>query len=420
MSSVPSAEELAAELRILAASLHEWDADDEARAAAMEHLREVGGLLTTGKRRLRWYEQPDTSRPPKVRSRDFSPFSGGLNAIAPPMMLEPGETDGGAPALIGRVRLDRLREGPPRTVHGGVMAGLFDEILGAGQRLTGRIGGVTGRLTVRYRKPTPLDQDLVFRSWVHDDRKRRLVMRADCRVGSTLTAEADAVFLRVNFAKMELAMRSTADQPSQAGAIDDPLKALLAANRRQPIDSNDGRPLIAFLCTGNAARSVMAAAMMRHVLGEDSPFLVSSGGTHVVPGQPMSVRTRRALERHDLTDPWHQSHQLDAADVERASVIVAMESMHSQWMQRTHPEGVSKTVSLPRLVRDLGERRPQWNEPVPDRVEFDARIESLRLGDAAIESWEEIIDPAGGEQADFDECADVINRLIRELHAVLL
>jgi len=123
------------------------------------------------------------------------------------MRITVGENDRGEPALVGRVNIDRLREGPPHTVHGGVVAGLFDEILGAAQRLSGGFGGVTGRLVVRYRKPTPLSDDLEFRAWIHDDRSRRLVMRADCRVGGVVTAESEAVFLRVDFAGMEQRMR---------------------------------------------------------------------------------------------------------------------------------------------------------------------------------------------------------------------
>ncbi len=207
MSPTPTSDDLAAEIRTLATTLHVWEADDEARVAAMEHLVGAGDLLTGGRRRPRWYEQPGGLDSPKARNRDLSPFSGRLNAMAPPMRFEIDETDDGAPALVGRVRLDRLREGPPHAVHGGVIAGLFDEILGAGQRLTGRMGGVTGRLTVRYRRPTPLDEDLVFRSWVHHDRGRRLVMRADCRLASTVTAQAEAVFVRVDFAGMERAMQ---------------------------------------------------------------------------------------------------------------------------------------------------------------------------------------------------------------------
>ena len=48
-----------------------------------------------------------------------------------------------------------------------------------------------------------------------------------------------------------------------------------------------------FLCTGNAARSVMAGAALAALL-PDRP--VRTAGTLVVEGQPMSWRTRAALE----------------------------------------------------------------------------------------------------------------------------
>jgi len=218
MSTTPLSAELAAELRELAATLHEFEADPESRASALDNLKQAQAHLSTGRRRLRWYEESGGFDTAKTRSRDLSPFSGELNAMAPPMRFTSGENDRGEPVLVGRVKLDRLREGPPHTVHGGVVAGLFDEILGAGQRLSGRMGGVTGRLVVRYRKPTPLSEDLEFRAWIHDDRTRRLVMKADCRVGSAITAEAEAVFIRVDFAGMERAMRERSAGEGSANA----------------------------------------------------------------------------------------------------------------------------------------------------------------------------------------------------------
>lgn len=218
MSTTPSSTDLAAQLRELAATLHEFEADSGSRARAFEHLAMARTQLRSGRRRLRWYEEAGGFNSAKTRNRDLSPFSGELNTIAPPMRFTLGENHRGEPAMVGRVILDRLREGPPHTAHGGVVAGLFDEILGAGQRLSGRMGGVTGRLVVRFRKPTPLSEDLEFRSWVHEDRSRRLVMRADCRVGASVTAEAEAVFIRVDFEGMERVMRQRSAGESSATA----------------------------------------------------------------------------------------------------------------------------------------------------------------------------------------------------------
>jgi protein-tyrosine-phosphatase len=176
-------------------------------------------------------------------------------------------------------------------------------------------------------------------------------------------------------------------------------------------DDDPKRPMVVFLCTGNAARSVMGSALLRVRLGTEPPVSVSSGGTHVLPGQVMSVRTRTALERHGVRDPFHRSHQLAPADIDRASLIVAMESDHLRWMRRVHPAGASITGSLKRVVRDLA---------ASPAGPLDARVDALMLADQAFEEWEEIIDPGGGEQPDFDAAVDEIALLVDRLFDLLV
>lgn len=196
-----SDDELAEELRSLARTLHETHADDERRAAALDFLRRAHEELAVGERRLRWYEQGLEHVGLPTRNRELSGWSGSINAIAPPMRIEVAER-AGEPVMVGRVRLSRLREGPPGSAHGGVVAGLFDEVMGAASRLAGRPGGLTGRLTVRYRHRTPLDTDLRFTAWIHDDRPTRTVVRAEVDAmpgddsGPRVTASAEAFFVR--------------------------------------------------------------------------------------------------------------------------------------------------------------------------------------------------------------------------------
>ncbi|NIR39498.1 MAG: hypothetical protein GWN79_18965 [Actinobacteria bacterium] len=181
--------------------------------------------------------------------------------------------------------------------------------------------------------------------------------------------------------------------------------------RDAPRPSDDGvRPMVVFLCTGNAARSVMAAAMLRARLGDDPVVSVASGGTHVLPGQPMSVRTRGALARHGLRDPFHRSHQLGPADVERASLILAMEPDHVRWMRRMHPEGASRTGSLRRVVRHLA----------PGGLgDLGPRVASMGLERVDVETWEEVVDPGAGDQSAYDAAADEIAVLTERLLARL-
>jgi acyl-coenzyme A thioesterase PaaI-like protein len=200
MTSEEEIVELVRDLQRVVRSVHATDTD---RAAAAEHLRGALDLLGTGD--------------PRERSRRLSTFSGDLNPVAPPMRIRNSTLDDGRPVLLAEVRLDLQREGPPQSVHGGVLAGMFDELMGGAQRINGGIAGMTGRLTVRYRRPTPLNEDLLLRAWIHDERKRRVTVRADCSVASAaglspersvVTAEAEAFFIRVDFERLDDIMRS--------------------------------------------------------------------------------------------------------------------------------------------------------------------------------------------------------------------
>lgn len=184
--------DLADAVRRLIATVHGHQNAGATNRDAISSIEDAIAGLDRGPVRSRWYEGPGDGR----RHRDLSAFTGRLNPLAPPMRVRQGEDDG-RPCLIGEVRIEREREGPPGCVHGGVIAGLFDELAGAAQNLVGRRGGVTGRLEVRFRKPTPLSTDLTFIAYVDDDRERRVVVRAHCLADGHVTAEAEALFLRV-------------------------------------------------------------------------------------------------------------------------------------------------------------------------------------------------------------------------------
>ncbi len=64
--------------------------------------------------------------------------------------------DGGSARSAPTACFDWAYEGPPTCVHGGVIAEVFDEVLGAANIVAG-VRAMTGTLTVRYRKPTPLN-----------------------------------------------------------------------------------------------------------------------------------------------------------------------------------------------------------------------------------------------------------------------
>lgn len=173
-----------------------------------------------------------------------------------------------------------------------------------------------------------------------------------------------------------------------------------------PLVDEPARERIVFLCTGNAARSVMATIMFRD---RCDAYQVSGAGTFVVEGHPMSVRTRRALERHGLADHTHRSRQMWRADSE-ATLVVAMAPEHVRWVRANHPDASSRTATLKRLVTLL---------PCVSGANLESRVAALALGEIELADWEEVVDPAAGEQPVFDECADELDTLITELIAAI-
>lgn len=155
----------------------------------------------------------------------------------------------------------------------------------------------------------------------------------------------------------------------------------------------------------------MAATLLKDRLGDDGPVDIRSAGTLVVPGQPMSVRTRGALERHGLRDPWHRSRQLEEADVESSNLILAMEPLHMLWMRRQLPSALPISGMLKRVVREL---------PLIAGADLDERVAALDLADREVEPWEEVIDPGSGQQPVFDSCIDELALLIDQLVPALL
>ncbi len=167
----------------------------------------------------------------------------------------------------------------------------------------------------------------------------------------------------------------------------------LAPRPAAPIDVASTSDVL-FLCTGNAARSVIAAA----ALSARRPDLrVGSAGTLAVDGQPMSWRTRAALEEIGVAPPSHRSRQCCRADLDGAALVVGLAPEHVAWVRREHPVAASRTGTLRRLCRD-----------------GDAGLEHVEL-----EPWEEVADPGGGELDVFLTCARDIAGLIDQLAARL-
>lgn len=136
------------------------------------------------------------SDPPAVahahRLRERSPFIGRANPVALPLVMTFG-----AEGVEAWPTFDSRYEGPPGCLHGGYIAGIFDEALGAAQAFSGQTG-MTGRLTVHYRTPTPLFEQLHLRARLESVSGRKIVCKGTLHAGDRLCAEADGLFIAVD------------------------------------------------------------------------------------------------------------------------------------------------------------------------------------------------------------------------------
>jgi len=99
--------------------------------------------------------------------------------------------------------------GPEQYVYGGTVASLIDchsncAAMSNYYQLEGReIGSdpeiwcVTGRLTVSYVAPTPIDTEIVVRAVIAEVGERKTVVKSRVYSGDTLTAEGEMIAVRV-------------------------------------------------------------------------------------------------------------------------------------------------------------------------------------------------------------------------------
>ena len=98
--------------------------------------------------------------------------------------------------VLARVVLGPAFEGAPGRAHGGILAAVMDETMGAVLPQAGT-PAYTGTLNIRYLAPAPIGEELVFRAWIHQRSGRKLTIHAFGQHQDTKFAEAEAVFIAV-------------------------------------------------------------------------------------------------------------------------------------------------------------------------------------------------------------------------------
>ena len=136
------------------------------------------------------------------------------------------------------------------------------------------------------------------------------------------------------------------------------------------------------VCTGNVCRSPMVKALLRREMaarGLDNEVFVDSAGTYAMVGHPASQGSVNAMAERGLDISDHRAKQLTADLVEQADVIIVMEERHRRSIFVTWPRAVRKTLLLSELSG----------------------------------GHDDVEDPYGGEQWEYDQTADLIEEYVR-------
>lgn len=141
-----------------------------------------------------------------------------------------------------------------------------------------------------------------------------------------------------------------------------------------------------FVCTGNATRSVIGAALLRRA---QPTWTIDSAGTFAIPGLPSSVRTLAALESVGVSAPGHRSATLHSRHLTDVDLVIGFEVEHVHYIRRRFPHVADRTATLRRLA---SHEVDPWQLP-------------HGLADEPVETWMVTEDPAGGDIDVFVECA---------------
>lgn len=182
-------------------------APDEVLAEATEHIRAAMAALSPYLQQGEgWSTVSIASDTPGFGWREddltacmpYSPISGKRNPVSPPLrMWRDGDQ------VRGEAVFSPTFAGPPNSVHGGIIAAVFDELLSMANVISGK-AGFTGTLTIKYHRHTPLNQPIEL--WAMNERNsgRKQFSRGELRVNGEVTASAQGLFIAPKSAIQEV------------------------------------------------------------------------------------------------------------------------------------------------------------------------------------------------------------------------
>jgi acyl-coenzyme A thioesterase PaaI-like protein len=111
----------------------------------------------------------------------------------PPFIVDHADSE----QIVGTVTFGAFFLGGGGAAHGGTILTVFDEVMGVQASVGGRKPARTAYLKTDFRSIVPIDEPIGLRVWFDREEGRKRYLRGEMRVGDTLCAEADALFIEL-------------------------------------------------------------------------------------------------------------------------------------------------------------------------------------------------------------------------------
>ncbi len=97
---------------------------------------------------------------------------------------------------VADVTLGAAFEGAPKRAHGGTVAAILDDVMGYVLMLH-HTPAYTGRLTVHYRAPVPIGEELTVSARLQERNGRKLHIVGEIRHGDDVLCEGEGLFIAI-------------------------------------------------------------------------------------------------------------------------------------------------------------------------------------------------------------------------------
>ena len=138
---------------------------------------------------------------------------------------------------------------------------------------------------------------------------------------------------------------------------------------------------ILLVCTGNTCRSAMAGGLFEKAIDDDYDGCINieTAGINVYVPTPASENAVKIMEEMDIDISDHISRQVTKEDIENADLVLVMTLSHRNTLIDLYPQFSDKIYTIPEY---------------------------------AYGSDDEILDPFGGDEDEYRECANELKEAI--------